>query len=544
MTFKVGYSRKLNAFVVECGYNKTMVRQLRFLKGAVWDDERRIWTCLPSLENGIRLESLSIMAKRNGMYPQLRRSYHEYIQLLETQPMQAPEERKVNQLKNFRPRMGKPDFPEHLVDVLADYQKEGIRFIARRNGRALLADDMGLGKTLQVLAFIMMFKIERVVVVCPSTVKFNWEEECEKWGVDSVGVLEGGPDRVDAMDWEDFTDKRIVVINYDILAKWKPYILQWTPDLIVFDECHRIKNKKAKRTKAACSIAKKCTYAVGMSGTPIENNPHELLTLFNLLRPGMFDYYNYIYRYCDAASGSMGASNTDELHGILASTIMIRRLKQDVLKELPPKRRMPISVDVDLKEYNAIQKKFIQEGGEGDACLHELRKALIPAKIPAIFDWIDNFLLTNKKLIVFAHHRATLDAISARYRRGVIIYGGTPITDRQKLVRSFQTHPPCNPFIGGVTACAEGINLTASADVLMAEMIYNPMKMEQAEDRSCRKGQKLPVSVYYMVCRNTYEQAMWGILEGKRKVVREVVEGRSVEKTKNIKHELIKSLFK
>jgi SNF2 family DNA or RNA helicase len=220
-------------------------------------------------------------------------------------------------------------------------------------------------------------------------------------------------------------------------------------------------------------------------------------------------------------------------------------MKKDVMKELPPKTRITLNVDVNLKEYQAIQQLFWDEGGEGDACLHELRKALTEAKIPAIIEWIEEFKLTGKKLIVFAHHRVIIKALIAHFPEALAIWGDTKgDTERQSINRAFRDDPEAWLLIGGITACSEGLNFVSASDVLMAEMIYNPKKMEQAEDRAYRKGQTLPVTIFYMLARNSFEQALWGMVKRKRDMVDQVVDGKRVEKTKNIKAELIQSLFK
>jgi SNF2 family DNA or RNA helicase len=220
-------------------------------------------------------------------------------------------------------------------------------------------------------------------------------------------------------------------------------------------------------------------------------------------------------------------------------------MKKDVMKELPPKTRHTFTADVNLKEYNKIQQAFWDEEGEGDACLHELRKALTEAKIPAIIEWIEEFKLTGKKLIVFAHHRAIIKALIAHFPEALAIWGDTKgQAERKAINKAFQNDPERWLLIGGITAASEGLNLVSASDVLFCEMIYNPKKMEQAEDRSYRKGQLLPVTCYYMLVKNTYEQALWGLVKTKRENVDAVVDGKRKEKTKNIKAELIRSLFK
>ena len=291
------------------------------------------------------------------MYVQLRETYWDKVKELEDFPIEVTPAQRKQLYKNKRPHLllKRKPFPEHLDGILMGYQKEGVRFMERRNGRCLLADDMGLGKTLQVLTFAMMHNVKRVVIVCTSTLKFNWEEECEKWGFPDVQVLNGSPSRKNYID----QSKRLLVLNYDIITRWEHDLKKYKPKMIAFDEAHKIKNNKAKRTKSSKAVAKHCDYVIGMTGTPVENAPFELFNICNMIRPGMFDWFDYIYRYCDAKKkGKMGASNTRELHKILSKTVMIRRMKKDVLKELPPKKRIYFKMSLKLTEYQLIRIKL------------------------------------------------------------------------------------------------------------------------------------------------------------------------------------------
>ncbi len=545
LRYEAGYVAKKDKFRIRCDYFKSVSGQLRNLQGVQFDSTRTVWTCDPTIENAVRIESFSYVARANNFSTVLLRdSYWKKTRELETAPEEIPNQKKKKDLtKNGRQLLPRKEYPRHLKDILCKYQKEGIRFMERRNGRILLGDDMGLGKTLQVLSFLLMHDIPKTVVVCTATLKSNWKEECTKWDIwkeENVQVVQGGKSLAISQEC------RILVINYDVLKKWKKSILHWNPDLVVFDECHYIKNAKSQRTKAAKSIAKRAKYAMGLSGTPVENAPHELFNIFNIIRPGMFDWYNYIYRYCDARKGKLGASNTKELHEVLSKTIMLRRMKSEVMKELPPKKRISVFVPIDIKEY---KKRCVCFEGcdiadtETSGNLAELRNYIAEEKIKPVCDWIDNFMSTGKKLVVFAHHRKVVKTLLDRYPGSVGIYGGIGEQERQNARQSFQESPDTRLFIGSITACAEGINLTAASDVLMAEMVYNPMKMEQAEDRVYRKGQTLPVSVYYLIADETYELVMMDILRRKRKAVKEILDG-DFDQSLNIKQDVLKSLRK
>ncbi|MEO2237248.1 MAG: DEAD/DEAH box helicase, partial [Candidatus Poseidoniia archaeon] len=375
-----------------------------------------------------------------------------------------------------------PDGYEYLP-----YQRAAIAF-GMSHPSVLIADEMGPGKTIEALGIINTDpKVKRVLIVCPASLKLNWARECERWLVDRGTVGIAGKTFPEDAD--------VVIINYDILGKWKSK-LRKTFDVLVADECHYVKNKEAKRSKALYGV--KAKRKLFLTGTPILNRPVELWTIVSSLAPEEFDHFwTFAKRYCKPVKNRFGweftgATNLDELHERLRSTIMVRRTKAQVLPDLPPKRRQVIELASDhiagliaveaeawkehqtrLKELRALTRS----GGEpnekqleqmraginaafGD--LAKLRQATALAKVPLVVEYMKSVLEDAGKLVVFAHHRAVVAELAEPFGDAAVTLTGSDSTEsRQASVDRFQEDPTCTIFIGSITAAGFGLTLTA-----------------------------------------------------------------------------------
>ncbi len=270
----------------------------------------------------------------------------------------------------------------NLPKELYPFQKQGVERLLALNGRALLADEMGLGKTIQSLMWLKL-NPEKVpaIIICPASLKYNWEIECKKWlKTDSISVLSGTTPRNFKSD--------IVIINYDIVHHWLWHFKTLPYQTIILDECHYIKNDKAKRTKAIKTLTKGVKHVIAISGTAIVNKPIEVYNVINILNPRLFpSRWNFAHKYCNAKHTGFGwdfngASNIEELHNILKNNLMIRRKKQDVLKDLPEKIYTQIPLEIDnRKKYTEMEQDFIdyiekQMGEELSKTEKQLQKEL------------------------------------------------------------------------------------------------------------------------------------------------------------------------
>lgn len=444
------------------------------------------------------------------------------------------------------------------------YQRAGIAFALEKPG-TLIADEMGLGKTIQAIGVINADpKVAKVCVICPATLKINWFRELKRWLVRplSVGIVEA--------DCWPTTD--IAIVNFDIVHKFEKRLNFWW-DLLVVDECHYLKNPKARRTqhvlgykptKKDLAAGKSGRTAVParrrlyLTGTPIVNKPNEIFPLINSLCPTEFpDFFRFAKRYCNATQNGFGwdfsgASNLAELQTRLRTTCMVRRLKKDVLTELPPKRRMVVEMPsegltavsreaiaarahedklADLKaavelakagsepEYKAAVENLRAGMTASFTELAKLRHDTAVAKLPLVVDFLKEELEEVEKLLVFAHHRDVLEAIREAFPGSALVYGGMSGEDKMREVDRFQKRPDCRVFCGSITAAGVGLTLTAASLVCFAELDWVPGNVSQCEDRAHRIGQKDCVMVKHLVLAGSLDAEMARTLVAKQQVI-------------------------
>ncbi len=435
------------------------------------------------------------------------------------------------------------------------FQVRGVRFIEQCGGRVVVGDDMGLGKTYQAIAWMMLHPEARpAVIVCPASVKYVWQNQLREHAGLRCTVLAGRKPYHVGRD--------IRIINYDILHYWVNQLKSQRPRLLILDEAHRAKTRTTQRTKACKSLARKCKYVIGMSGTPILSRPVEFFPVLNMVRPKLFrSFWRYAMQYCDPKRGFRGrgwdfrgASNLDELRDKL-STVMIRRTKTEVLPDLPRKTRTTIPVDIDNRdEYETARDDFIEWvlsrqgkgaakralGAVGLVRLGKLKELAAHGKIRTAIQWIEEWMQDNDgKLIVFTIHKEVLHRVAGYFHRAIVVEGRTSMKDRRTAVERFQKGKS-RLFLGNIKAAGEGLTLHAASTVLFLEVDWVPATHEQAEDRVLRIGQTAShVDVYYMVGKDTVEEAVMKVVAAKRRVVRRVLDGgRGVQK------QVVKSLMK
>lgn len=456
------------------------------------------------------------------------------------------------------------------VPVGLDYlpfQKAGIRYALNRPN-TLFGDEMGLGKTIQAIGVINASpEIRSVLVVSPATLKLNWQRELRKWLVRPLTVGVAG---------KSVPDTDIVIVNYDVLGKFKS-ILNRDWDLVIADECHYIKNPKAQRTKHLvgseekkdgkyvhiAGIADRAKRKIFLTGTPILNRPVELWPIVSSLTPETFPFgfMGFAKRYAAAQETRYGwdfsgASHLDELQEKLRGSVMVRRLKKDVLTELPPKRRQVVEIEPtpEIRHLIASETAMLDEHQErleqhrvaveiakaseseddyniAVARLREVsqvafdeiskeRHELAVAKVPSVIEFLNNALEQEDKVVVFAHHRDVIDAIRNAFPDEAVSLTGEDSTDaRQKAVDEFQKNPKVKLFIGSIKAAGVGITLTAASHVVFAELDWVPGNVTQAEDRCHRIGQRDNVLIQQLVFDGSLDSKLAKTIVEKQDVI-------------------------
>jgi SNF2 family DNA or RNA helicase len=432
-----------------------------------------------------------------------------------------------------------------LGGALHPFQSKGVSFVDFNNGRALIADEMGLGKTVQALAWLQLHPDKRpVIIATPASVKENWAREAKIWLPDpDVQILSGQtPYEITG---------EIIIINYDILVFWWQELKRLQPQVFITDECHFYKNNRARRTKAVKKLAKGIPHFIALSGTPIENKPVEIYNAWQIIDPINCPAWPYFtVHFCNARHTPYGidvsgASNKAELHKKLVGSIMIRRLKKDVLPELPAKVHSFIPIKLsNEREYRTAEDDFIsyviQEKGvteaeklsntEVKATIEELKQLAVKGKLKHAIEWIKDFLEIDGKLVLFTHHHFVLDAIMEEFKEIAVKYDGrmTPV-QKEKAKDEFQTNSEIRLFVGNMQAAGVGINLTAASSVAFLELPWSPTIIDQCSDRCHRIGQKDTVNIYYLLATNTVEERIIRLLDSKRKVLDAVMDGKVTE---------------
>lgn len=439
------------------------------------------------------------------------------------------------------------------------FQRAGIAYaLARPN--TLIGDQMGLGKTPQTVgvsnADVTMW---RVLIICPASLKLNWSREWKKWDTKrlSVGIVAPNSATLPAT--------QVVIINYDLLKRFIGQIHAREWDMLCCDEAHYMKCGNTQRAllvlggkqKGGGKIEPiKARRKLFLTGTPISNRPKELWTLVHALAPDVFSsWWNFAYRYCGAVKTQYGleadgASNLDELQDKLRATCMVRRLKADVLTELPAKRRQVIEIPCESRavanERSAWERQRAQvealklavelaKGGTdaeyADAVtalqkgttaafteMAILRHETALAKVPLIISHVEDALEAGK-VILFAYHQDVIAKLAAAFPGCVVVTGQTKIEDRQVAVDRFQKDPACKLFIGNLIAAGVGLTLTASSHVVFCEIDWVPGNISQAEDRAHRIGQRDNVLVQHLVLEGSLDATMAKRLVAKQTVI-------------------------
>jgi SWI/SNF-related matrix-associated actin-dependent regulator 1 of chromatin subfamily A len=461
------------------------------------------------------------------------------------------------------------------------YQKAGIAFGLTRPA-VLIGDEMGLGKTVETIGIMNADPtLKRILIICPASLKLNWRRELERWLVKSRPILIADSKLFAAFEG-------ITIINYDVLHRHIDEIRCNVWDMLIVDEAHYLKNRRARRsTMVFGHKATKSEKAAGMAdvprmaarkkifltGTPIANRPAELFPIINYLDSAKWpNFWSFARRYCAGHSNGYGfdadgASNLDELQEKLRSTIMIRRLKKDVLTELPPKRRQIIEfsatgeakrlvaaerrayeakeadmermqarvelakADENEQEYRAaveaLKKGMAGIFGE----LSTIRRETVTAKcqMPEIIEHIEEAVEESSKVIIFAHHKAAIAILADKFGDAcVTLVGDTAMQDRQDAVDRFQKDPSCKVFIGSIMAAGVGITLTASSHVIFVEGDWVPGNLSQAEDRAHRIGQAESVLVQHLVLEESIDATILRRVIGKQEVIDKALDKAAV----------------
>ena len=461
------------------------------------------------------------------------------------------------------------------------YQKAGIGYalsaldntFAPRKG-VIFGDEPGLGKTVQSIGVVEALDAYPALVICPASLKLNWQKELNRWTPHrSVQVL-AGKTRVPL-------EADVAIINYDILPAWVDAFRDYKA--IILDESHYVKSQTAARTKAAIKLSKKViapdAARILLTGTPVTNRPSELATQLDVVnRLNEFGGYMGYYRtFCAAFKDRWGhwqisgSSNLDVLNDRLRAACYVRRTKTQVLPELPAVIHSPVVVDTSvagLREYKkaeadiieyvmtraaeiaielgaspksaAVRAKLRAEANQHLVRISVLRKLAAKAKMASVHEWIDARIDAGQKVVVAAHHREVVDEIAQKYGN-LKIQGGMSLDEVEANKKAFQELPleDAPVMVLSIQAAKTGHTLTAAQDVLFVELPWSPADVDQTYGRCHRIGQRGSVTATYMLAEGTIDQKIFDLIEEKRLVVDAVTEGESGSATASIAQQIL-----
>jgi SNF2 family DNA or RNA helicase len=452
-------------------------------------------------------------------------------------------------------------FGRLLKIPLYRYQREGVLFAAKA-GRSLIADDMGLGKTVQAIGACELLGraagVERVLVVCPTSLKHQWKREIETFCGRSAVVIEGSSSARNALYAADSFYK---IVNYDVVHRDGGTIRNWDPDVIVLDEAQRIKNWNTRRAKTVKKLDSK--YAIVLTGTPLENRLEELHAIVEFVdrfRLGPMFRFLAEHQQVDDNGRVIGYRNLDRI-GQTLEPVLIRRTKKQVLKELPERldknyfvpmtREQMLHHEENREIVGKVAAKWRRLGFLPESDQRRLMIALQKMRMSCNSTYLldretdhgvkadetisvlqETFERPNDKAVVFSQWLGTHEILLKRLRSAklgyVLFHGRVPSKNRKGLIQQFREDPDCRVFLS-TDAGGVGLNLQNAAAVVNMDLPWNPAVLDQRIGRVHRLGQHRPVRVINFVSQGTIEQGMLSVLSFKKSMFAGVLDGGSPE---------------
>jgi non-specific serine/threonine protein kinase len=465
---------------------------------------------------------------------------------------------KFEKLKAFK---NIPDIeaPNHLREILRPYQTSGYQWLNYLNEvgwGGILADDMGLGKTIQALTMLQHYKTQhkelKAVVICPTTLIYNWQNEVKKFTPELTYYIHHGNNRIRKA--EELIKYNIVITTYGTLRSDISLFLEIFFDYVVLDESQAIKNPSSKVTKAATLLTAKNRLC--MSGTPLQNNTFDIFAQMNFLNPGLLGSLEFFRNEFATPIDKFGEPEQKEHLKKLLYPFILRRTKEQVAKDLPEKTETILFCEMQEEQriiYDSYRNIFrdkilgaIDQQGIGKSQLTILQGLMKLRQIcdsPAILneeeklpnhsiklDELTREITENigqHKALVFSQFLGMLGLIKEKLKEQNIPFeyfdGSTSSTDREKAIQNFQNNEDCRVFLISLKAGGVGLNLTAADYVYIVDPWWNPAVEQQAIDRTHRIGQTKNIFAYRMICVDTIEDKILELQERKKVLAKELI---------------------
>lgn len=556
--------------------------------------ENNSLSVLSELADGLRLSEQAIRGGRISV-PLYRASYIDAVLTSHNSDIQSHRDRYFKSLIRDMKSVADSDYevPDTMKPILRDYQKIGYRWlctIAQLGFGGILADDMGLGKTLQIITLLEHARLEAIsktvdltdtashtacpppvsLIVCPSSLVYNWDSEIEHFAPNLKTLLITGTAQERQELLTHYADYDVLITSYDMLKRDIASYDNLHFHFQIIDEAQYIKNHRTQAARSVCSIHSVTRFA--LTGTPIENRLSELWSIFEYLMPGFL----YPYAYFRSELEQPIVENKDQIAATrlqqLVRPFIMRRLKTDVLKELPDKLEHAVyaqMTDEQNKLYTAntlkLQKDLEQQSDSmfktsKIQILAELTKlrqlccdpSLIyqnyhggSAKLDTCIQLIENAMAGGHKILLFSQFTSMLDVIERRLKAERILYyrldGSTKSEQRTRLVNAFNENK-IPVFLISLKAGGTGLNLTGADIVIHYDPWWNAAAQNQATDRAHRIGQTHTVTVYKLIARHTIEEKILELQENKKALSDQILSEEGVTASQLTKEELLKLL--
>lgn len=449
--------------------------------------------------------------------------------------------------------------PDHLQSILRPYQESGfqwLNYLREVQWGGILADDMGLGKTIQALCFLHHLKMEngslKALVVCPTTLMFNWQNEIKKFTPDiSFYVHHGGSRLKDGISNKAYD---VIITTYGTLRSDIKQFVDVSFDYVILDESQAIKNPSSKVTKAASLLKAKSRLC--LSGTPLQNNTFDIYAQMNFLNPGMLGSMEFFKQEFSIPIDKFGEKEQKDHLRKLLYPFILRRTKEQVAKDLPEKQEMVLFCemgDEQRKIYEAYRNDYrdkilgvVENQGIQKSQLTILQGLMKLRQIcdsPAIIKEEERYPnvsvkleelgreitenISNHKALVFSQFLGMLSLIKEKMKELGVDYeyfdGSSTVAERERAIQRFQNEDSCRVFLISLKAGGVGLNLTAADYVYIVDPWWNPAVEQQAIDRTHRIGQTKNIFAYRMICTDTVEDKILKLQERKRNLAREVI---------------------
>jgi non-specific serine/threonine protein kinase len=469
-------------------------------------------------------------------------------------------EEKYDKLR-YNHEIKKVDAPAHLQPILRPYQESGfqwLNYLREVQWGGILADDMGLGKTLQALSFLHHLKQEvknmKALVVCPTTLMFNWQNEIKKFTPNLRFYVHHGGQRIRENLYSNNVD--VIITTYGTLRSDIQQFIEIDFTYVVLDESQAIKNPGSKVAKAACVL--KAQNRLCLSGTPLQNNTFDIFAQMNFLNPGMLGSVEFFKQEFAIPIDKFGEREQKEHLRKLLYPFILRRTKEQVAKDLPEKQEMILFCEMGDEQrriYDAYRNDYrdkimgvVQEQGIQKSQLTILQGLMKLRQIcdsPAITKEADGEKfpnvsvkleelgreitenISNHKALIFSQFLGMLSLIKEKMKELGVDYeyfdGSTSANDREKAINRFQNEENCRVFLISLKAGGVGLNLTAADYVYIVDPWWNPAVEQQAIDRTHRIGQTKNIFAYRMICTDTVEDKILKLQERKRALARDLI---------------------